>query len=212
MGRAITPCIFVISEHKLFEAIRQDLNDGFRFVPFVGAGLSQPSGVPVVAEFQRYLTYCLFRVVGIDLKKTLDERRKKGGLNGIQYSRHAWDPRTENWPGFEDVSSQPLTFRILDDLAKEVLQYLKRSLGTAAGGGGETVRASSLTMRETLEARTDWRSALRFLSALKVKKHPQQGGPDYWTVERTEPDRSVIDSVFVTAQVDFRQLADRCGG
>jgi hypothetical protein len=48
------------------DSICTERNNGHGFVPFVGAGLSSPSGIPIVWELQNYLSRCITRALGVD--------------------------------------------------------------------------------------------------------------------------------------------------
>ncbi len=67
------------SRSRFLEAIRQELSDGLGMVPFVGAGISAPSGIPVTGQLTPYLADCVRAAV-----------------------QNEWDPRHGAWPMFGD--------------------------------------------------------------------------------------------------------------
>lgn len=56
-------------------ALAGELRHGYGFIPLVGAGLSEPSGIPAVPELSRYLARCIYKAL-----------------------KAKWDPRTDAWP------------------------------------------------------------------------------------------------------------------
>jgi hypothetical protein len=62
-----------------------ELRMGFGFTPFIGAGLSAPSGAPLVREILPYLQRCIGLALGVE-----------------ERGMRAWNPRTDHWPPFTD--------------------------------------------------------------------------------------------------------------
>ena len=69
---------------RFLDAIKQELSDGLGFVPFLGAGISAPSGIPVTSQLTPYLKDCVDAAV--------DNR---------------WNPRHGVWPMFGDWQHEP---------------------------------------------------------------------------------------------------------
>src|ERR1700733_3512888 len=65
--------------------IEKELQNGFGFVPFIGAGFSAPSGIPLVCQLRTYLQRCICMALGAE-----------------QRGMRPWNPRMENWPPFID--------------------------------------------------------------------------------------------------------------
>src|SRR4051794_23587031 len=77
---------------KLVKEIRTDVLEGYRFVALVGAGLSAPSGFPLVSDLQaRYLRYWILRALRLNPMATEEDE-----LEAPSYSR--WEPRFGDWP------------------------------------------------------------------------------------------------------------------
>ena len=71
---------------EFIEQIREQLNAGFGFVPFIGAGFSAPSGAPLVHDLEEYLQRCVCISLGIDSEGFPATRLRHGihaRINGL---------------------------------------------------------------------------------------------------------------------------------
>lgn len=57
-----------VKADEFIQLLEQSRNQGFEFVPLVGAGLSAPSGIPIISEVRTYLRKCVAMALGIDMK------------------------------------------------------------------------------------------------------------------------------------------------
>src|SRR5436190_4685368 len=73
------------------QALRETLKAGCRIIPFVGAGLSRPAGIPVAAELKRYLAYCTWRALA-------------HSLSAPDFPS-LWNPRMHPWPRMSEMRS-----------------------------------------------------------------------------------------------------------
>ena len=71
------------SSKKFIEYIGKELSDGYGFVAFIGAGMSVPSGAPLVRELHHYLHGCIYLALGVG-----------------EPGKRPWNPRTDQWPPF----------------------------------------------------------------------------------------------------------------
>ena len=51
------------SNPDMIDQIRADVESGICFVPFIGSGMSAPSGILMGMEFTNFLAYTVYRVV-----------------------------------------------------------------------------------------------------------------------------------------------------
>src|ERR1700722_1608375 len=72
---------------KFIEALQEERQQGYGFVPFIGAGFSAPSGVPLVRDLQAYLARCICMALGAEGP-----------------TMRPWNPRADRWPPFIDRS------------------------------------------------------------------------------------------------------------
>ncbi len=72
-----------MNSRSFIDIISKELSEGQGFVPFIGAGMSVPSGAPLVLELHQYLHACIFLALGVD-----------------EPGKRPWNPRTDQWPPF----------------------------------------------------------------------------------------------------------------
>lgn len=72
--------------NKFVNSIKASRQDGYGFIPLLGAGISAPAGVPIIKEIAGYLN----RTICISL-----------GLDEVRNT--FWNPRLHEWPRFKDV-------------------------------------------------------------------------------------------------------------
>jgi len=82
------PVVQETSNDEFINLLREQIDNGGGFVPFVGSGCSSPSGILMGVQFDEYLSYTVFLCVAEtesirEAEPTLDSR---------------WDLRTHGWP------------------------------------------------------------------------------------------------------------------
>jgi len=124
---------------KFIAAMHSERQKGYGFVPFVGAGFSATSGVPLVGEILPYLHRCICMALGVGDR-----------LEG------PWNPRTHQWPPLVD-RNPPGEPQAEQDMTNKLLSILfgKNKLGP-----------NRSLVQEALGAMADWRTALSFLSRI----------------------------------------------
>ena len=123
--------------------IVETIKSGIGFVPIIGAGVSAPSGIPLIRELSDYLNRC----IALSLKLG-------------PYKQLSWNPDSE-WPGFED----PLFWQDLEltPLTQLMVTY-EVNKGKQDSNPGNLV-----VYQEAIGAMADWKTALLFLSRLQTQ-------------------------------------------
>ncbi len=159
---------------EFIHRIREDLHGGYRFIPFLGAGLSKPSGVPTTPELKRYLAFCIVKALGLD----------PFALPGTAVpADEPWHPRRHLWPSLiapKQRANREVTAAGMDSILTAALQKFPGHPGKLD------------LIREGHGSLADWRTALLFLSRLTVRQ--EKDGTN--RVMLGSPDSSVIDSFF----------------
>ncbi len=124
------------------EFLRAELGNGFGFVPFIGAGLSVPSGAPVISQLAPYLEQCIARVLGIETTGMLPRMR-------------SWNPRTDQWPPFTCVPSAP---------PGSWLTKVEEAFKTRRSQNRSDPELP--VFQEAIGAMAEWRTALLFLARI----------------------------------------------
>ena len=145
--------------------VETELKKGYGLVPFIGAGLSAPSGAPLVWEIKSYLERCIGLALGVE-----------------EPGMRPWNPRTDQWPPFIDRerSSQiNWWLRVRDEFER------RRDL--------DEWDLEVPVFQEALGAMAEWRTALLFLSRfMREKRASGHGVGDVIVMDA--PDQEVIDS------------------
>lgn len=135
------------------------LDAGYGFVPLVGAGLSAPSGIPIIREVHVYLRRCIARALGIDHPKVWSTKNRGGTLEYHRFRR--WNPGADRWPRLGDLQQMGRDTEVWDQRLHEVLgEFTSR-----ARHNGEWSPEHDV-FQEAYGAMADWRSSLLFLSRL----------------------------------------------
>lgn len=158
------------------EKIRSQHEDGFGFTPLLGAGVSAPSGIPLVGEISEYLRYCIGLGLGLDQPSTVAEYLSSDGLETYRFRK--WSPRRDTWPDFDDVSE------LEHDWDKLLLGLIKRT----------TPSWRSRVFQEAYGAMSEWRTALQFLARLS-HTGDREDDISYRPV-LLAPQSSVVDTFF----------------
>lgn len=98
-----TDCFRVEQSQEFVKEISELCRDGHGFVPLIGAGVSAPSGVPLISEVKTYLHFCISLSLGIQ-------------------NTHRWNPRRDAWPAFHDIETSRQFTRI--DFRKIIFESL----------------------------------------------------------------------------------------
>ena len=145
--------------------LHSELEKGYGFVPFIGAGLSAPSGAPLVWEIKSYLERCIGLALGVE-----------------EPGMRAWNPRTDQWPPFVDrerTATDDWWVKVRDEFER------RRNL--------EPHDREIAIYQEALGAMTEWRTALQFLSRL-VREKRGNGARSKEMIAMDAPDQEVIDA------------------
>jgi hypothetical protein len=139
------------SGKTLVERIADSISTGYGFIPLIGAGLSAPSGVPLVRDMTPYLQKCIGMSLGIG-------------------QRRPWNPRADQWPPFilkSDTNDKDDWFNLIQQKIKEYstkqysdLPVLQEALGAIAEWRTSLQFLSRLT--HVSETR-DFEHAIRFM-------------------------------------------------
>lgn len=131
---------------KFIESLDIELKDGLGFVPFIGAGLSAPSGIPLIREIREYLRYCISLSLGI-----------------IAGDSPFWSPRKGHWPPFREAEKRT---------EKGWLNLVRTAMDDLPDERWEDHRV----YQEAIGAMAEWRTSLLFLSRIVHEIRPTKRG------------------------------------
>lgn len=178
------------------DKIRSALNKGFGFVPLVGAGLSAPSGVPIIVEIRDYLKKCIAMALGLDREEAWTPERPTGQLE-LQ-GKFRWLPGRDAWPPFGDPQ---IYDRDIVDWAQRLGAFVSE-LHRAQQRQPDYYYRELGIFQEAYGAMAEWRSCLMFLSRLRLASENRHNklrrlvlGP---------PDLDVIDTFFLNVVLGKR--------
>lgn len=154
---------------EFIQDIRKELGSGYHFVPFIGAGFSVSSGIPITEQLHNYLKRCICVALGA-------ENDAKAG------PRQLWNPRTDQWPPFID-RKRPEPTRWQD------LVRAKFESEDSKPNGHPKI------FQEAFGAMAEWRTSLLFLSRL-VLESPRTRNGDEPRLSLGIPQQEVIDACF----------------
>ncbi len=112
------------SSRDLIDRIRRDVRDGYGFVPFVGSGVSAPSGIPMGQEFDEFLAYTVYRVLA-----TEEERPKSRGDEALP----RWCVRRDGWPKYPNSKDAEDTRKWVLERYREICRDLKIEVKSEGG-------------------------------------------------------------------------------
>jgi hypothetical protein len=144
--------------------INDELRDGYGFVSLLGAGLSVPSGAPLIIEIKAYLERCIGLALGVE-----------------EPGMRAWNPRTDQWPPFVDRDRTQTSGWFV-----KVTEEFERKRGL------DRYDVELPVFQEAMGAMAEWRSALLFLSRV-VREKRGFGHGEFDVVALDAPDQDVID-------------------
>jgi hypothetical protein len=152
------------------KAIREEIREGYGFLPFVGAGFSVTAGIPIIQQLTNYLQRCICVALGAE-----------------DPSAELWNPRTDRWPPFIDrVRTRPSDFWLHLMRAKYDKQAALKKRGQVA--------YPELYL-EAFGAMAEWRAALAFLSRIVLRpERSGHGTKSQPCLAAQEPD--VVDACF----------------
>lgn len=89
-----------VSVDEFIERLRASRDAGYGFVPLAGAGLSAPSGVPIISEVQGYLRKCIAMALGLDRPDCWrpDGASDRGRWRMDLHKLRRWLPGRDDWP------------------------------------------------------------------------------------------------------------------
>ncbi len=152
------------SSQEFIGRIREALDHGYGFVPFIGAGMSAPSGTPLVTELHHYLHACIAMALGVG-----------------EPGKRPWNPRTDHWP--------PFTIRnqfTRDDWLRQISNEHTRRRE-------QPWSPETLIFQQAVGDLAEWRGALVFLSRIVREIKGIEGEVEYG-LALDAPDAEVIDS------------------
>ena len=158
------------SAEDFISDISDALKAGFGFVPFVGAGLSAPAGMPLVREILPYLQRCIALALSLE-------------SNGLR----PWNPRSDQWPSMVDRRHLNLSDDYWPSLVAQELRRLERV---------EPNSPRRWIYHEAFGAMAEWRTALAFLSRL-VRETVGEGYQAKESLYLDAPEQQVVDSCIV---------------
>jgi hypothetical protein len=152
-----------LTESKFVDQLVREIHKGYSLVPFVGSGLSQPSGILMGKEFSNYLQWVVYTCIA-----------------GEKH-RPFWDLHRQGWPHMPDDDEVNLA----NCWRKETSEKLKASQ--------QHIKTWSETSppylhHRALESLKDWRATLHFLAKLH-----QPNGPTSLPYLNKNADQSIID-------------------
>lgn len=160
------------SSLEFLSEISAEVEKGFGFVPLIGAGVSAPSGVPVMAQLIHYLHRCIALVLGVEQNTSQPE---------LDYYRR-WNPRLDNWP------------RLTDALPPPPVGWTNLVYAAWQEERSRTTWSRELVIfQEAFGAMADWRTSLIFLSRIEQKTV----GAGQFELSLSAPKQDVIDSFFL---------------
>lgn len=178
-------------------AIRSSLEKGFGFVPLVGAGLSAPSGVPIIVEIRDYLKKCIAMALGLDHEKAWSPERPTGARELQNFFR--WLPGRDAWPPFGDPQ---IYDRDTVDWAQRLGAFVSELHRVQKEEPERNYRELGI-FQEAYGAMAEWRTSLIFLSRLRLASEKREDD------ERSRlvlgpPDLDVIDTFFLNVVLGKR--------
>jgi len=84
------------SSQKFIEEIRSYVHQGFSFTPFVGCGMSAPSGILMGQDFSNFLAWTMYLVLR-------DPNTDTSNSSVVEHAQR-WKMRTNGWPQFPNKS------------------------------------------------------------------------------------------------------------
>lgn len=173
-------------------------NNGFEFIPLVGAGLSAPSGVPIISEVHTYLQKCVAMALGLDLPEAwtpeTTPQQEKTDVSTLRLHRfRRWLPGRDKWPPFGESPAyerDPVDWQ--ERLAAAFTEMRSRCRQ------GEWDDYSELKLfQEAFGAAAEWRSLLLFLSRLRLRDSEQLPNDQRNKLVLGHPDLDIVDTFFL---------------
>lgn len=188
-----------VSVVDFIERLRASRDAGYGFVPLAGAGLSAPSGVPILSEIQGYLRKCIAMALGLDRPDCWrpgaegDRRRWRLDLHKLR----RWLPGRDDWPPFGDPQNYT---RDTVDWMSRIGEVLDEMLRQVKRERREDYPELDL-LQEAYGAAAEWRTALLFLSRLRLRSD----APEFLNQLRLgPPDLDIVDTFFLNVVLGKR--------
>jgi hypothetical protein len=153
------------SAQDFARALEMALSRGYGFIPFLGAGLSAPSGIPLIWDLKPYLQRCIGMALGIEPERV-----------------RPWNPRSDQWPQFvatEETEQAKWVHRIQEKIDAVV--------------ANDRYDRDLPVLQEALGAIAEWRTSLQFLSRLAHEERGE-GFSRRTGFALDEPRQEVIDA------------------
>lgn len=188
-------------EQYFLEQISNARKEGYGCVPLLGAGLSAPSGIPIITELHGYLQKCIAMALGMNLPEVITSSEsglEEVDLDAIESQRaYRWLPGRDDWPPFvlhkgDGDEMADWSMRIKAALDRAIIKNkIKRE------------RYDELKeLQEGYGATAEWRSALIFLSRLRLEDNGS------YKLTLREPDLDIVDTFFYRLYLKKNLLLD----
>ena len=106
---------YLISNKEFISQIIDDAHRGECFVPFIGSGLSSPSGIIMGQEFTRYLCYTFYLIIA---------ERKRSSFSDDPSHSQRWSLERQGWPDYQSEANVKEAFTwIRDEFSKICARY-----------------------------------------------------------------------------------------
>lgn len=204
----IDECEFLTDHTQDFiDQIDECRQAGFGFVPLVGAGLSAPSGVPIIREVRDYLRKCVAMALGLDHPHAwapqCANRNTSSEVCRLDFHRfRRWLPGRDEWPHFGDPQ---LFGRDQVDWEQRLFDVFNEMRQRAVRRDGEFPEMD--VFQEASGVSAEWRSLLLFLSRLRLKTPLNGASEETRAIKSDEdnrhlltlgtPDLDIVDTFFL---------------
>jgi hypothetical protein len=122
-----------IDERQFTEFVAAQIRHGFNLVPFVGSGISAPSGIVMGQDFMNYLTWVVYRSVAKRMKDNEELTQKEPRL----------DLRKEGWPEPPNATQVKAARKWTGEVFKNICKQHDVDVELESGGLVKTLRPSS---------------------------------------------------------------------
>jgi hypothetical protein len=164
---------------------------------WIGAGLSAPSGVPIIKEVLLYLRRCLAMALGLDHPEVWNpdaEDAKSPTRELLEFHTHRrWLPGRDEWPPFGDPQIYARDTVNWERPLEQVLAYLRQHQES----NPKHDWPENDLFQEGFGAAAEWRSLLLFLSRLRLNNSPSNDGKTPHTLRLGPPDLDIVDTFFL---------------
>lgn len=182
---------------ELIRQLTRERDAGFEFVPLVGAGLSAPSGVPIIREVLSYLRRCLAMALGLDHVNVWDPDAPSAGSPSDEklefFNCRRWLPGRDEWPPFGDPQIYDRDTVNWERRLEQVLTELRRRAESHPDRDCPELEV----FQEGFGAAAEWRSLLLFLSRLRLRNPGSPADTPNHALILGPPDLDIVDTFFL---------------